>query len=1159
MKKHAVLISLIALAIVTGILFLQNNKEIEVEFEAENEEKPDQPMLTGEEKAMFLDYLEERQQEPRLKSASMDNKSSYAAGKITGAWSSKLSQSGWFGYRVDNSAYDSLRNVFYVASYAGHLYKLDYEDEVKWTLLNHKIQLNPPDNNSANPIFLATLLPDSTCRLLRSNDDQHRMEYSDDEGISWNASSGARVTRSWSNQAFEITNSGQKQIVLHTYDANYHRLYFSSDNGATYSPSSFNFPISTYDVRIVKPFFTNDAYLWVWRKGTKKISVYKYNPEVSDYELVVNSASTVAGTNLSSVAATFYNGTLHFYLSTINSNYTIYYSNDGGATWSQKNAGRDKPFETLVPNKPNILLSGFEDIKISVTYGASWIGMSHKIGWDLQHMRTYETSGNKTVTLAGLDFGCYISETPQNKDSYKWCNNGAWYAMHYDVTSGENFNSIYMGNQDRGTTAYLDSGEEVNTVDVDGTDVLRVAYSNHETSVWSWFYYGRIKHRFNFATGKTGEAVYDGLGNWWAAPIIASPDLSENAIYSAYGSNLQKFEYNASTNSIAKTAHPFNFKTKFGDELGGFGYSELNRNIWYAALNNGSFLYSEDAGQSWTKSTYTGSKPTANDQSYNYPKNQMVIRASQIDTNRVFYAGIGNRFLMSPNNGKSFVSKSSGLNVSRIRDFALSPDEKFIFAACGYGGAWVYSLADNFWYQMSDDPIPSVDFTDVEFIHRKNVVRFGTYGSGIIELALDQQFYQLASPSKLKAVLNNLNQVELNWDDNSENPDGFYIERAIKGDFVRIDTIGADETSYTDKHVEYDQTCYYRVKAFKNEFSSFKSNLVYVTIPKQGYLNQANWTLVSASSEEITGEYAPAKYAFDGNAATFWHTAWKNSQPKHPHSLVIDLGEESTIAGFRYLPRQDGNINGSIAKYEFYVSNNKNSFGTPIITGTFASTSELKEAMFNWPINGRYVKLVALSEVNGKTYTSAAEIAVLYQQVAPDSPVNFSANPKTDNSIILRWQDNSINASGIIIEQLMNGTFISIDSVDNPTNSFAHKDLYAGTLYTYRIRAYNDGGVSAPTKPLEATTSGTNSIQQLTTDWNIYPNPCTTFLNISLSPLANTAIVKVIDINGKIVISRQVDQGVTQLSLTLSDLPKGNYIIELSSNDKRTSKLITKQ
>lgn len=1116
----------------------------------ENEERPDQAILSGEEKEMFTKYLDKRANSSIHKSNASDDFSHYANGKLIGTWQVKNAQTGWYGYRVDNSAYDSLRNVFYVVSYAGHLYKLEYQQEIKWTLLNHKIQLNPPDNSAANPIFMGTLLTDSTFRLIRSNESANRMEFSDDEGKTWLAGTGARVTQSWSNQAFEISTKGEKTIVLHTYDSNYHHLYFSYDNGKTYTESSLSFPISTYDVRIAKPFYTNNAYLWVWGKSSKKISIYKYNETTNDFVLTINSGSTINGTNLSSIAASYYNGNYHFYLATINPKYSVYYSADEGKTWVQKNAGHDRAFEVMCPNKPNTLISGFEDMQISSDYGANWTAYDHKLGWDLQHLRTFEKAGGKPITLAGLDFGCYISESPENKESYIWCNNGASYAMHYDAVSSENFNSIYMANQDRGTTAYLDSGNKVNTLDIDGTDVLRVCYANHETSVWSWFYYGRIKHRFNFPSGKAGEAVYDGLGNWWAAPIIASPNPAEDAIYAAYGSNLQIFSFDASSNSISRKDHSFNFKTNFGAELGGFGYAELNRNLWYATLTNGLFCYSTNAGESWTKSSYMGVRPRANDQTYNYAKNQIVIKASEIDTNKVYYSGVGNYFLVSVDGGKNFSMKNRGLNIYRMRDFCFSPDEKYIFAACSYGGAWVYSVDDDYWYQMNDEPIPSVDFTDVQFIKNKNCVRFSSFGSGILDFTLNKKFNSIEAPGELKAILTSENNVELSWIDLSTNEDGFIIERAIKGDFNSIDTVLANITSYTDTNVEYNQTCYYRIKAFKNDSVSFHSNLAYLSIPQKGIINPANWIIVDFDSEETAGENAPASFAIDNNTSTFWHTAWKNAQPNYPHHLTIDLGKVSTVAGFRYLPRQDGNTNGQISDYAFYVSNNLTTWGTPKVNGKFMSGSSWKEAIFAEPVTGRYVKFVALSEINGNFYASAAEIAILYQIVPPDAPINLYAQVVNESIIIIRWVDNSSNESGFKIEQLIENKFVVIDSVASKTISYAIRDLKPSTTYQFRVRAYNSGGDSEPTAAVEATTKASTGLNELSVNWKVYPNPCVNKLYIELSSLNHSADINIVDINGKIILSKFIEKGTDKVELTVDHLPKGYYFIELKSNNK---------
>ena len=84
-------------------------------------------------------------------------------------------------------------------------------------------------------------------------------------------------------------------------------------------------------------------------------------------------------------------------------------------------------------------------------------------------------------------------------------------------------------------------------------------------------------------------------------------------------------------------------------------------------------------------------------------------------------------------------------------------------------------------------------------------------------------------------------------------------------------------------------------------------------------LPREDWSVVYADSEELSGDDGAADRVLDGDPATFWHTEWEQAKPGHPHNLVIDLGRERTIAGIRYLPRQDS-PNGRIKDYRLYLS-----------------------------------------------------------------------------------------------------------------------------------------------------------------------------------------------------------------------------------------------
>ena len=72
-----------------------------------------------------------------------------------------------------------------------------------------------------------------------------------------------------------------------------------------------------------------------------------------------------------------------------------------------------------------------------------------------------------------------------------------------------------------------------------------------------------------------------------------------------------------------------------------------------------------------------------------------------------------------------------------------------------------------------------------------------------------------------------------------------------------------------------------------------------------------NWTIANLTDKG-------ANAVIDGDPASAWY------QPENkalPVDLVIDLGQEETLAGFKYLPGQ-GRTNGIISTYEFAVSPN---------------------------------------------------------------------------------------------------------------------------------------------------------------------------------------------------------------------------------------------
>jgi len=143
-------------------------------------------------------------------------------------------------------------------------------------------------------------------------------------------------------------------------------------------------------------------------------------------------------------------------------------------------------------------------------------------------------------------------------------------------------------------------------------------------------------------------------------------------------------------------------------------------------------------------------------------------------------------------------------------------------------------------------------------------------------------------------------------------------------------------------------------------------------------LSPTGWKVVAVDSQETAGEDNAAVNAIDGNTSTFWHTAW-NSDLALPHYLTVDMGRSHRIAGFTYLPRQDGNPNGTVETYRFETSTDGNNWTANVASGTFANIRNnpaLQTVAFA-PVDARYFRFTSLKTVNGDGWTCAAEISVL--------------------------------------------------------------------------------------------------------------------------------------------------------------------------------------
>ena len=984
--------------------------------------------------------------------------SSYANGQVAGTWRNVGfyvgSQVGK-GYRCLGSAYDQQNDIIYIISYSGHLWRVDRDEQSPgnsiWTPLNIKENFNGflRGINMANGAFVLVWSKGS------------RMKYSDDEGRTWHNATGVSFNGTTWNGATVKRETGNRIIVVGNNGSGSFEAFYSDDDGMSYKSSGFSLPTNTYSLRVVSPTFSQDAYIVARNKTTQKIEVYKWGVNDNTFALLHDTDQVVSG--ISRLLATKVDGKVHFYVS---QGKNIYYSSDEGATWRTTNTDntgiRDVLPRAVHPTKPQYVYRGYLDFSVSSNNGTSFGGTRHKLGWDIQHMSTYETKEGRSFLLVGNDFGSFISYTPDDMDTYIQLNGSSPIQMAYDAAESQDFRTYYTALQDRGTRVMIDKEGQTGTWEIRSTDGLRVETNANGSGVWTWMYFGAMYHKTMFRNDNPRQERYF-TGDWWAAPLVSSPNFKEDAVYAAFGNSLTKFTYDKFNKKIIETNHYYDFSQHTGAKIAGFGYSPVNRKRWYVSTSDGKFFFSSDGGHTFQESSKV---PNAPKSSGSFRKNQQVIVGDPVDPMKVYFAGQANSFLISTDGGVTFTNHNSGLDVFRFRGLAVSPNGKYVFGACATAGAWVYSTQDDKWHEMNDEFVPDVAFVNVEYIYRDDVVRFATHGNGILnfELNINQE---IAYPDSL--TIQELDGgVQLTWKDNSTNENGFIVQKSPYGQFFKtIDTVKANTMTFVDSTSFEATEAFYRVVAFNDSKESHPSPYKIYEVPQEEFPDKSGWKLVSVSNED-DGAGKQAENAFDGNVNTAWVTEWfGNPVPTHSHEMVIDMNDTIRSRAFGYYPRQD-HENGRLREYELYLSMNLDNWGDPISKGAFEDVAS--ESIVPIPVTtARYIKLVSMSSWRGNSDNSlnmgsCGEIT-LYKKVpstTPKPPIGpqwVQAGMKDANHFEFRWIDASKDETGFVFEKWIDGQFVEVGTVDEGTTTWELPVSY-GDSNRFRLAAFNQNGKS---------------------------------------------------------------------------------------------------
>lgn len=132
-------------------------------------------------------------------------------------------------------------------------------------------------------------------------------------------------------------------------------------------------------------------------------------------------------------------------------------------------------------------------------------------------------------------------------------------------------------------------------------------------------------------------------------------------------------------------------------------------------------------------------------------------------------------------------------------------------------------------------------------------------------------------------------------------------------------------------------------------------------------ISRKKWKILGIEDDKVN-------CIIDGNSNSDWFQPKNN---KLPASIVIDLGEQQTLAGFKYLPSQSRNA-GIITNYQFLVSSDNKQWSVAD-EGEFSNikNNPLWQIKKFAPVKGRYIKLVGTRNTQENDASGYAEIGVV--------------------------------------------------------------------------------------------------------------------------------------------------------------------------------------
>ncbi len=552
---------------------------------------------------------------------------------------------------------------------------------------------------------------------------------------------------------------------------------------------------------------------------------------------------------------------------------------------------------------------------------------------------------------------------------------------HNMFTGYQDKNHIVFSTQDQGTQDYIlgTTGDMLNVYQTIGGDGPPLGSADGNW-VWKWKRQGsqvwmpyelydasgnrrKIGTVSNTASNQANVTFTQNTNVGWVQAYI-DKDQPSKRIW-MLNKDLARAEVNGS--SLTGTT----VSKGTGHQVCAFTQAVLNPEIVFF-LQEGKVYKSTNRGDSFGNAVSTPFTKTSNKQN--------IGGGWVLPTNNqwVLFAG------PSANNVGAILSKDGGNTWKDITgdlptgdDFQVggmtgTPDGKYVFAGTDVG-PYVFVVDEEKWYPMfANAQTAMFNTTSIEYLSSEKIVRFGTWGSGVWDFAIDDNSPKITLLN-VSSIYNNCDSLTFAWE--TANITGAGMVELVKNGNIIESWNYKDITQGNFSWFiasDYAQGTDYQVKVSSGSTSTTSTNFA-ISSQKLAY-NSENLSIDYVDSEHNSSRLAIN--TIDNNTTTFWHTEWSPNQPTFPHEIIYKANESKNFNAFSYLPRQDGSSNGRVKKYEIYGSNDNKQSWTLLKSGELQNIGTVQMVDFDQEMKCDYIKFAMLSEQSNAFYASMAEFGL---------------------------------------------------------------------------------------------------------------------------------------------------------------------------------------